>query len=470
MIQEPQPPADEAPSGNDALWSFLRAVPRRYRLPRLPSLTEAMASRHEHPATTLAYAIEHARRARLHGAEPEPAARHVFLSSLAALIHDAMQVENGDPAIRAMVLRYHDAVVREYASLAAHASADRRRVQRLVNAAAHPGKLRNLSSQQAEFLTGLHALADAESWEGLALGLRQVPPNVTLPKRLAALPQSAPLERLQRLDALAQLDAVKRYKAMRVQIGPRARSEDAMAEGSASHERGAAVEAAVARVLETLARRLNERPTDYVYQVGTSMRAPATLPADHHLAKTEWDVVLLHRRQSDEGVEAWKIGLLVEAKASVDAAASDLRRLLRGLHLLAQADAEKNYVFQTRQGAVALCGSSLRSLADHGPGFEAVVFYCTNAADHATPRLLSAASRMQLLSAPASLQYAATPVERAAAADLEPVWKALLTEPRWQAVLNQYPTLGRALELMVHLDDLEAAVDHAFRDVRSGSP
>src|SRR5690606_12600912 len=41
---------------------------------------------------------------------------------------------------------------------------------------------------------------------------------------------------------------------------------------------------------------------------------------------------------------------------------------------------------------------------------------------------------------------------------LEPVWRELLHSPNWRPVLNQYQTLLQVRELMVHPDDLVAAV------------
>lgn len=520
-------PAPVVDAALEALDDVLRAVKRRYRLPPLPpvpslpsgpsplsdpqlasehSQAATMTAGNNHLATTLAVAIEHARRAVAEGRLPEPEWQTIFVNALEKMIREAMHPESGDPAIQAMVLRYHDPVIREYASLAAHAHADRRRVQRLVNAAAHPAKLKQHPAHRAAFLASLHTFAESENWAALADALGQPPDDASLPKRLTTLSDSPFLHRLQRLDALSEHNAVQRYKTVRAQIGPKARSEHAVADGSASHQRGAAVEAAAARVLDALARKLDEKANEPdAFRVVTSMRAPATLPADHHHAKTEWDVVLLRRtncasradrrfvNNSDSSQNAadkaqraaWTVCLLVEAKASVDAAASDLPRLLRGLHLLAQADPAETYEFQTRQGAVPLSGAALRSLAGHTADLSRLVLYCTNGPDPAAPRLLSAASRMQLLSAPESLRYAASLQNAGAAIDqtdgeassgagdtaagLELVWKALPAEPHWRGVLNQYPTMCQALSLMVHLEDLEAAVSGVPGGAGSGS-
>ncbi|MNT53294.1 hypothetical protein D3C72_1903770 [compost metagenome] len=75
---------------------------------------------------------------------------------------------------------------------------------------------------------------------------------------------------------------------------------------------------------------------------------------------------------------------------------------------------------------------------------------------------------MQLLSAPASLDFASRLADGqdgqdAQALALEPVWLELVASPRWGAVLNQYPLLRQVRALMVHPDDLRAAIDAASR-------
>lgn len=188
----------------------------------------------------------------------------------------------------------------------------------------------------------------------------------------------------------------------------------------------------------------------------TSLRVPASIPASHERAKTEWDVVLLRRRSA----EAWDVCLLVEVKASVDAATTDFPRLLRGLCLLAQADADIVYAFDTQQGTVPLHGASLRALPTDEASLAATVLYCCDAPAEAAPRLLGAASRMQLLSAPATLAFASAlaGTQHADPCDLEPVWHHLLASPKWGAVLHQLPMLRAVRDLMVHTDDLLAAL------------
>src|SRR5690606_34175264 len=262
---------------------------------------------------------------------------------------EAMQPEAGDPAIQALVLQHHEPSVREYASLTAQAHGDRRRIQKLIDSVAHPEKLRHTSSPDSAFLTRVHRLAETGAWAELNDTLHRAQGQGRLPAPLLRLLDSPSLHHLVRRAALCALAPVQRYQALRDQMGPRARSEDAVADGSASRQRGAAVEAAAARALQTIVDRLNEagqlgRAAEgpRFYKVVTSMRAPSTLPAAHAHAKTEWDVVLLERAsvqqlqpvdqresapaempQEDaephgEPPEAWDIRLLLEAKASVD--------------------------------------------------------------------------------------------------------------------------------------------------------
>src|SRR5690606_37183457 len=123
-------------------------------------------------------------------------------------------------------------------------------------------------------------------------------------------------------------------------------------------------------------------------------------------AKSEWDAVLLRQTKRANESSVWDVRLLVEAKASVDAATTDLPRLLRGLRLLAHAEEHAVYAFKTQQGSVSLSGSSLSLLPTHEADLSRSVLYCCDEPDVAAPRWLSAASRMQLLSAQASLEFA----------------------------------------------------------------
>jgi hypothetical protein len=447
----------------------LRAVARRYRLPAFtdtPDQTENAS-----PSTALAIAIEQARSAVASDEAPPAPVKRRFVEALARLIHEAVRTQSGDPVFQAIVLRHRAAQVQEYASLSAHAEQDRRLIHTAVNAIAHPAKQqRILPGPQREALTQLHAYACSSSWSELhdaARRLRGMPEIANEPsveRGLARLLDSHALERLQRLDALASDELVRQYRSLWDRRGPRPGSSNAVAQGVASQQRGAAVEALAAQALEALAQRLNEAAGDRAsYRVVTSMRVPPSLPASPERAKTEWDAVLLRRANADDETSLWDVCLFVEAKASVDAATTDLSRLLRGLRLLAHADENVAYPFETRQGTMRLRGASLRALTTDEADLTRTVLYCCDAPAETTPRLLGAASRMQLLSAQASLEFASALAEgqHADPQDLEPVWHQLLESPRWRAVLHQYPMLRQVRDLMVHTEDLLAAIDSA---------
>ncbi|APA85102.1 3-deoxy-D-arabino-heptulosonate 7-phosphate synthase [Paraburkholderia sprentiae WSM5005] len=448
------------------LAEILDAVARRYRLPALAAVCAPAPQ--ASPATVLALAIEQAREASARGQAPDAASQRFFIEALARMIREAMRDEAGDPVFQAMLLRHRSAVVREYASLAAHASVDRRLIYAAVNAIAHPAKQqRLLPGLQRDALARLHALALAEAWPELGEAVQacidtpQIAHDAALQRGLAQLIDSAALQRLRRLDALTSDERVCHYRSLWDRQGPRPGSSTALARGLSSKQRGAAVEASATDALEALARRLNDaQGAEAAYRVVNSMRVPATIPASHERAKTEWDVVLLREAQPPADAAAWDVCLLVEAKASVDAATTDLPRLVRGLTLLAHADPHTVYSFRTQQGAVRLSGASLAALTSDRAGLRRTVLYCCDAPVEAAPRVLSPASRMQLLSAHASLDFASALADGrdADCAELEPVWRHLLESPRWRTVLDQYATLREVRELMVHPDDLRAAI------------
>ncbi|ANN76372.1 3-deoxy-D-arabino-heptulosonate 7-phosphate synthase [Bordetella flabilis] len=462
---------------------ILRRVARRYRLAPLPR--ECADLQTGNAATALALAIDQARRTTERGEVPATALKRDFTEALARLIHEALREESGDQAFKAMALRHRVPTVREYASLSAHAGQDRRTVRAAINAMAHPAKQqRTAPGPRRDILAQLHAAGARDAWSSVheaaqrflrVPGMADESPLGPAVNRLLGSPA---LERLRRLQALASDDAVHQYLSLWERHGPRSGSRAAAAQGMASQRRGVAVEAAATRALEALARRLDEVDGRQAsYRVVTSMRVPPSIPADPDRAKTEWDVVLLRRPTARDAATGWDVCLLVEAKASVDAATTDLPRLLRGLRLLAQADETAVYPFETRQGVINLNGASLAALPMDPAGLAGTILYCCDAPAETPPRLLGAASRMQLLSADASLEFAAALARKqpAGAANLEPVWHRLLQSPRWRAVLDQYPRLYRVRELMVHTDDLLAAVggtaqaadgpaDHARQD------
>jgi hypothetical protein len=450
------------PPSTALLDQILLGVPRPYRLPAMA--VSAAEVQEANPAATLAIAIEQARVAVAGKAAPDAALKHRFLEALACLIRDAVHSERGDPAFQAIVLRHRAVQVREYASLSARAAQDRRRVSSLVNAIAHPAKQQRVPpGRQRAALAELHEFASTESWTGLAataqaaLGLPEIANETRLKRGLAQLPDDPALTRLLRLHALTSDKLVQRYQSLWSRQGPYPGSPMAALQGAASQQRGAAVEALAAQALEALARRLNDAEgTSAPYRVVTSMLVPASIPASPERAKSEWDSVLLKKADTLDGTPAWDVCLLVEAKASVDAAASDLPRLLRGLRLLGHADDKTIYSFQTRQGQVPLRGASLRALRHSAENPATRVLYCCDASADTAPRLLGAASRMQLLSASASVEFAVALAEegRIDPPGLEPVWDQLLKAARWKAVLDQYTTLRQARELMVHPQDL----------------
>ena len=267
------------------------------------------------------------------------------------------------------------------------------------------------------------------------------------------------MQSLLRLDQLASQPSVLRYLDLVARQGPAAGSTAALAQGRSARRRGAAVETQVAAALQALAERLAGQGTDAAeYRVATSLRVPAAFPADFQRAKGEWDAMLLRRRRGAD-TPAWEVCLIAEAKASADAATTDFARLRRGIALLTLADPDTVYPFASQQGLVPLHGASLRALRTDPAALAATVIYASDAPADGPPRLLGAASRMQLLSASASLDYAAALHDdpQASAQRLAPLWDELLSAPRWRHVLNQYPTLEQLRALMVHVDDLHAA-------------
>jgi hypothetical protein len=443
----------------------LRAVARRYRVGEIPA---QVAAEDSDPAVALAIAIEQARAALHAGAAPPTTAQGLFVEALARLIRDALRERGGDPAFQAMVLRHRCALVREHASLSAHASADRRAVRTAVDAFAHPGKRRSMpAGTLPDALEQLHAAAAASQWLALtrcaehlvAATPAQGDAQAAVAPGLSHLLQEPALARLRRLEELAQDPGVQRYQSLWERQGPRPGTAEAAAQGTAARRRGDAVEAMAEKAMSALAAHL-ARATGEVYRVATSMRVPASIPGNADRAKTEWDVALLRQAGADAS-PIWDVCMLVEAKASTDAATTDVPRLLRGLRLLAHADPQVTYAFESHQGPVRVRGASLAALTTDEASLATTILYFSDAPAEASPRLLSAAARMQLLSAQESLAYASLLADGKSpdAQLLEPVWKQLPVSPRWSAVLNQLPMLRQVRELMVHADDLDAAIE-----------
>lgn len=452
----PQPPP------SPLIATILRSVARRYRLPAASVTSSSPPT--GNPATTLAIVIEQARLATVRGEVPGAQLKLRFAEALSQMIREAMRAGSEDPVFQAMVLRHQAAQVREYVALSAHAVRDRRFIRTTIDAIAHPAKLqRSQPSPLREALTQLHASASSENWPELAGNAQRLLAEACALARaqrsLTSLLNSQELERLQRLDALNRDKLVQQYQSLRDKHGHRPGSPAALAQGLASRQRGAAVEMQATQALEALARRLSEQD-GVPYLVVTSLRVPASIPASHDRAKTEWDAVLLKQAPIADATPAWDICLLVEAKASVDAAATDLPTLLRGMRLLASADKNAIYAFNSRQGTVQLRGASLSALPIGAADLATAVLYCCDAPAEPSPRLLSAASRMQLLSAQGSLEFATALADppHADIRHLDSVWNQLLESPRWNAVLHQYPILRQVRELMAHAEDLAAAI------------
>ena len=454
------------PPSSALLDDILRAVPRRYRVPE--TLAEVATMLNGGSSTALAVTVEQARMALAAGTEPDAATKQGFIQALARLIHEAMRTEGGDPAFQALVLRHGAPHVREFAHLSTTADQDRRQIHAAVNGIAHPAKLQRMApSQDRDALAALQAAAASASWTALseaAQRLRAMQEKTVEPavqRALARLLDDPALARLQRLDALEPDGQVRQYQSLWDRHGPRSGSQTAAAQGCAAQRRGAAVEALATEALGALSQRLNEAEGGPLpYRVVTSMLVPASIPASAERAKSEWDAVLLRQTRTDAATPVWDVCLLLEAKASIDAATADLPRLQRGLRLLAHADDNAVYPFQTRQGVVHLRGASLRALPADSPDLANTVLYCCDAPAETAPRLLSAASRMQLLSAPASVAYACRLADKQQPDPdaLESVWRQLLESPQWAPVLHQYPMLRQVRALMVHVDDLLAAV------------
>lgn len=465
------------------LHALLDAVPRRYRL---AGAAADVAAGH---AASLAQVIGRLQAMLAAGQEPDPPLRDAFVASLDGLIRDALSPQGADPAFQAAVLAYRLPVVREYLALDGGAAADRRRVQAVVDAWAHPGKPARLAPGDASTqLAQLHAAARAADWWRVAELARNLPLLAEvaiiddLASALRALDADPALARLCRIETLARDPQVCRYRSLRAQLGPRAGSDEASAQARLARQRGAMVETLAAHALGAVADYLGRLEAAATagdaprYRVVTSLRVPAGLAAEANRAKTEWDAVLLRRVDpaqatavhAQAGATAtpadpaalWDICLVIEAKASVEAATTDLPRLLRGLRLLASARPDRAYAFSTQQGRVQVRGASLAALPVTEAALAERVLYCSDAPADAPPAGLHAASRTQLLSAPSCLAYAAAlsegrPVDPD---DLAPLWQALRHDARWRPVLNLAATRQLARSLMVHPDDLAATV------------
>lgn len=442
------------------LLAALHEAPRRYRMPALPA--DAEAARAAGAATALAFAIEAVRRAKDEKARPPSSMKDLFTWALARLIGAALAPEGGDPAFQALVLRTRHAEVREHVRLAELAAADRRALRSIVDAVAHPGKLRNVPpGTLRDTLAQLHRLAAGGAWQELESVARQLlargVADPDLRAALEALLAHPGLPRLVHANALRHLPVVQRYEALRGLHGPQAGSDAAAARGRSSARMGEVAEQATVEAFRTIAQWLTEASPDAgPCRVVRGLLTPRGFPGESGKAKEEWDAAIL--RETADGPS--EIALLAEVKASPAAATPDFSRLVRGLERLAQARSDADYVFPSADGAVHVRGASLGELRPNGYALPPRVIYCCSAPPEPQPTMLGAASRAVLLAEPASLAFADALAQGGSPRheDLAPVWDALPAAPRLRSALHQHDTSRAVREAMLHPEDLVAAV------------
>lgn len=456
-------PHHALPDPDALLAAAVQRAARRFRMPALPG--DAALARAAGAAPALAWAIEAGRAAVLAGAAPPAEARGLFTWGLARLVAQALAPEGGDPAFQAAVLAAAAPELREHLALAGEAARDQRRVRALVDAVAHPGKLRRRAAGPApEPLSRLHGHAAAADWDGLraAAGRLAADPQVQPGERqtLARLLAEPALARLERAAVLRRLAAVQAYHALRARAGPAAGSAAAGLQGRQAGRRGAAAEAEAVTCLHALAGLLDAAAPGSRHTVARGLRLPAGVAGQADGAKDEWDAALL-RAAPDQA----ELLLLVEAKAAPAAATTDLPRLLRGLGRLARAGHQGPVRLASADGPLAVSGASLRRLRPHGVLLPGHVVYLCSAAAEPGPALLSPPARALLLAEPASVAFALALEAGGApgAEELAPVWDAVLGQPRLRPVLHQYPTACAARAAMLHPDDLLAAARHSAR-------
>src|SRR5690606_1800652 len=197
----------------------------------------------------LAFAMESARMCIEVGDTPPEAFKALFIDGLKSLIREALDPHRGDPAFQAMLLQHVSPQVREYASLLALTNQDQRRVRSLVDAVAHPEKLRRSSAGPlADALAGLQRCTSEGSWQAVhqqASELLDDPALDSWPIVFATLRQltSDPaLTRLMRLDSLQTDNRVRQFGTLRYQQGPRSGTPEAAIQGAAARQRGSDAE------------------------------------------------------------------------------------------------------------------------------------------------------------------------------------------------------------------------------------
>ncbi|MFY4257635.1 hypothetical protein ACOTCG_08560 [Achromobacter xylosoxidans] len=215
-------------------------------------------------AAALARVIECLQAELARGLESGPPLRDAFVAALDGVIREALRPRDGDPAFQAAVLAYRLPVVREYLALKGGAAADRRKVQSVVDALAHPRKPPRLGPGEARtWLAQLHAATATQDWRRAAQLAQALParPEVAaiddLASALRALGGAPALIRLCRIEALMRDPEVCRYRSIRAQLGPRAGSDEATAQARLARQRGAVVETQAAHALRAVAGYLN---------------------------------------------------------------------------------------------------------------------------------------------------------------------------------------------------------------------
>ncbi|MBC5783836.1 hypothetical protein H8N03_12845 [Ramlibacter sp. USB13] len=439
-------------SPEEVLARALERAARRYRMPPLPADADAAAAAGTDAA--LAFAIEAVRMGNAATQE-----RELFTRSLARLVTQALA---GDAAFQALVLREQDAQVATFVELAAGEAADRRRVASLVDAFAHPGKLRGRAPDApGEGLAALHALARAGEWQALRTQARSLAggdADDALRAQLATVLADPALARLLRAAGLRQAPAVQRYLALLAAQGPLAGTEAAAQRGREAARAGDAVEAQVLQAFATIAGWM-DAPHARRHRAAQGLRPAGGFPPAPHGAKDEWDVALLR----DDAAGACELLLLAECKAAPAAAASDWPRLLGGLAHLAQAAPDEDVLFAAGTERLRVHGASLRALAPRDGAIPPQVFYACCVEEQRVP-LLSAAARALLLQERACIAFARELAQgtQPAPEQLQPVFEALARERRLRPVLLQDDTARRAREAMLHPADLLAAAAEAF--------
>ena len=452
------------------LLAAVRHAPRRHRLPPLPA--DAEAARACGAEVGVAYAVECLRRSRGDAAAVPPGTEEVFSTSLDALIRAGLSPPRGDGAFLALVLEEVEATVRAYRRLAASSASDWRAVRAAVDAIAHPGKLRGRPpGPLTERLVRLHRLAT----EGAADDLRCAAESVLVEARrtdpplgaaLEALHSHAALERLQRMAHLSGSEGVRRYLALLEHGGSFAPCAVHEAHGRAAERRGTLAETQTIEAFARIAALLNRRPgAPERFRAMRGLRTPRELPLPKQ-AKGEWDAVLVREAP---GAGAAEIVLLAEVKAAPAATSDDLPTLRRGLQSLARAEADAVYTFTSTGDELPVLGASLRRLRPRGLALPEQVVYCCPAAPAARPRLLSPASKARLLAHPASLAHAGRLLrgEDSRPESLSPVWRDLHGSRAMRRVLDQYETARRALEALLHPDDLADEVERSLGSAAS---